>query len=75
MTIQNFDVKINGVAISLKMPNFGPSGSTEPLPGTIWLKAGDTINYVFISSGNCCQGVTTQSGNYFISIIEFNVVP
>ena len=43
-------------------------------PETIWLKAGDKIN--FNVGGNCngCTGYPTYGGDYFISIIEFNVV-
>ncbi len=38
--------------------------------GPIWLKAGDTFK-VSSSCGSC----NSISGSYFISIIEFNIIP
>ena len=44
--------------------------TTIPHVLPIWLKAGDQV-YVFASCSNC----GTQTLNYVISIIEFNIIP
>ncbi|MCX8479668.1 MAG: hypothetical protein ORN56_07750 [Chitinophagales bacterium] len=64
---------INGIHYSDYYPNGSGSYATAVIdPSVIWLKAGDIISYEYAFP---CRSANGCGAEYFISILEFNIVP
>jgi hypothetical protein len=64
----NFTVKINS------MPFYGSYSNIDlRFPFPLWLKSGDTIQFIYNYSGP--SGVPNGTGHYLMSALQFNIVP
>jgi hypothetical protein len=69
--VEKFLMRNNGsVSTFLKVNNAFQISSTEFNPGPVWLKEGDQIQAVTSTTGG-----SNFTGGFFISIIEFNIIP
>ena len=64
----NFTVKINS------MPFYGSYSNIDlRFPFPLWLKSGDTIQFIYNYSGP--SGVPNRTEHYLMSALQFNIVP
>ena len=69
--IEKFLMRNNGsVSTFLKVNNAFQISPTEINPGPVWVKEGDQIQAVTSTTGG-----GNFTGGFFISIIEFNIIP
>ena len=64
----NFIVKINSMPFYLSN-----SYTSNPIQFPLWLKSGDRIQFAYNYSGS--SGIPTGTAYYFMSALQFNIVP
>ena len=65
---ENFTVKINSMPFYVST-----SASYRPIQFPLWLKSGDRIQFEYNYSGG--SGIPTRTAYYFMSALQFNIVP